>query len=926
MSAFSFQSGNSRALRGLPLYVLGAIAALVVPRTGKLWVFGSGVGLGEGALPLLWLARERLGADVRLVWLATTPDELAQASQLGLDAVSKHGRHGLWLTLRARVLVVTHGMGDVNRYGVRGGFVVQLWHGIPLKRLHLDSDVALQPPSFLPTALGRRLMERAYRSAGRQIRLFPVSSERVAPRISTAFGIPADRIAVLGDPRDDVLFSTDAAALARTRLDELVGEVPPSSSVILFAPTWRDGAIDPSLPDEQTWDEIIGWLELNDCVLVVRTHPLGRGDYSRGAQRSHRVRLLGAGLLADVTPLLPVVDVLVTDYSSIALDYALVGGPIVFLAADVTSYARTRGLYEPYRVFSGGLEVGSWLQALAVLTGLQVPQNLASARAHSAWLRHEYFDHADGHATERVLAEILRRTGEAIGPQPEYTRTSRPRVTRIHLAAEMLSVDFDGPVSGVSLRGGRLSVEGALDETGARATFPLLVSRWGQNGLALPTGDYQLAVLDGMWSTRVSVAPELALDELHELFRVRAQAADGGLSVWMGPPLREGESGRSAPLRQKLRYLLPRRRLENAAYFESFYGRTVACNPLAIDRELARMHPEIRRYWSVADGSVAIPEGAVRIVEGSAEWWRVRAEARVYVINDWLRWTHRPRRHQHVLQTWHGTMLKRLALDRPDVTPRRRFATVRQSRRWNALLAQNHYSASIFRTSYAFRGPIWETGYPRNDAFADPARAAAIRTILGIGVDVRVVLYAPTWRDDRDELVDYLDLAAFAGDLPPEHVLLVRGHSRTLAYGGDVHADRLLDVTSYPDVADLMLIADVLITDYSSVMFDFASADKPMLFFTPDLAHYQDVLRGFYFDLVADAPGPVVESRDDLLDAIRTLDATGDAFTVRRSAWRERFAPSDDGLAGQRAVELMENEGWFGSSGDKSSAVARAVE
>ena len=80
--------------------------------------------------------------------------------------------------------------------------------------------------------------------------------------------------------------------------------------------------------------------------------------------------------------------------------------------------------------------------------------------------------------------------------------------------------------------------------------------------------------------------------------------------------------------------------------------------------------------------------------------------------------------------------------------------------------------------------------------------------------------------------------------------------------GHDLHGARLIDVTSYPDIAELMLIADVLVTDYSSVMFDFAATGKPMVFYTPDLAHYGDVLRGFYFDLVADAPGPVVETRD----------------------------------------------------------------
>src|SRR6476660_1775437 len=122
MAAFTFQTGNAAGLRRLPLYVLGAVATFLVPRSARLWVFGSGIGPGEGALPLLRQARAELPDDVRLVWLATTSAELAQARALGLDAESKLSRRGFWLTLRARVLVVTHGLGDVNRYASRGGF------------------------------------------------------------------------------------------------------------------------------------------------------------------------------------------------------------------------------------------------------------------------------------------------------------------------------------------------------------------------------------------------------------------------------------------------------------------------------------------------------------------------------------------------------------------------------------------------------------------------------------------------------------------------------------------------------------------------------------------------------------------------------------------------------------------------------------
>src|SRR5579875_2355517 len=173
MSSFTFAAGNTRALLRLPLYALGALAGSLVPRSSRLWVVGCGVGLGEGALPLYRLASERLGPRVRVVWLATTERELEQARALGLDAVPKSSASGLWLTLRAQVLVVTHGAGDVNRYGARGGFLVQLWHGIPLKKLHLDSPVART--ARVGGALAAAALTRGYRIAGRRISLFPVA-------------------------------------------------------------------------------------------------------------------------------------------------------------------------------------------------------------------------------------------------------------------------------------------------------------------------------------------------------------------------------------------------------------------------------------------------------------------------------------------------------------------------------------------------------------------------------------------------------------------------------------------------------------------------------------------------------------------------------------------------------------------------------
>lgn len=420
-----------------------------------------------------------------------------------------------------------------------------------------------------------------------------------------------------------------------------------------------------------------------------------------------------------------------------------------------------------------------------------------------------------------------------------------------------------------------------------RAVVPLAAARWGGPVLPLPKGDYEIEGVD--------VDASLPVTQLGTL---RA-ALDGG-TLRVGPPIDPAYDSGEGQAALERRYATRPGGLEEAVFFESFYGRNASCNPLAIDRELARLRPDVPRYWSVVDLSVQVPEGAIPVVDGSPDWWRARGEARLIVVNDWLRRRFERRPGQRVVQTWHGTPLKRLALHRPGFDPRRAAAVVREARRWDVLLAQNPYAAGILRKAYAFlTRPIWVEGYPRNDVLVTGDGSAA-RTALGIGAGERVILYAPTWRDDRDEIVDFLDPAALAASC--DAVVLVRGHSRTLLPGRDASGARVIDVTAFPDMAQLLLVADALVTDYSSVMFDFSVTGKPMYFFVPDLAHYRGELRGFYFDLAAHAPGPLVRTQDELVAALAADPAR---FADAYARWRSRFNARDDGRASERVVARL---------------------
>jgi CDP-glycerol glycerophosphotransferase (TagB/SpsB family) len=471
---------------------------------------------------------------------------------------------------------------------------------------------------------------------------------------------------------------------------------------------------------------------------------------------------------------------------------------------------------------------------------------------------------------------------------------------RIDDTAEALVIAGTGPrPATAALVGPRARVEARVSGGGAtwKASFLLRASRWGGPSLPLPAGEYELRIADADLD-ELRVAPVV-------LTGVRI-AVDGSTVRIAAPidPVYETVEGRST---LEERYVAQTGGTENAVFFESFYGRSVGCNPRAIDRELAARAPEVRRYWSVVDLSVEVPEGAIAVVEGSPEWWHARGAARLLVVNDWLRRRFARKPGQKVLQTWHGTPLKRLALHRPGFDPRRMAAVVKESRRWDVLLAQNTYSERILRKAYAFFGrPIWVDGYPRNDALAteDPA---AIRSALGIGADERVLLYAPTWRDDRAEMVDFVDPELLARQA--NAVVLVRGHSRTLEQGRDRAGARVIDVTGYPETARLLLAADALITDYSSVMFDFSVTGKPMYFLVPDLDHYRGQLRGFYFDLAERAPGPLVRTQDDLAAALEDLDHEA-VYAERYAAWRRQFNSRDDGHAAERVVDRILDLGF----------------
>jgi CDP-glycerol glycerophosphotransferase (TagB/SpsB family)/glycosyltransferase involved in cell wall biosynthesis len=375
----------------------------------------------------------------------------------------------------------------------------------------------------------------------------------------------------------------------------------------------------------------------------------------------------------------------------------------------------------------------------------------------------------------------------------------------------------------------------------------------------------------------------------------------------------------------RLQRLLP---LRDAILFVSFDGHSCTDNPLGIAAELRRRGDQREQIWAVRDWSVAVPAGALSVLIGTADYFAALGRSRHLIANDHLAQPFQLRSGQRYVQTWHGTPLKRLGYDivKPSFASGSRFfdfmaADVAQ---WGLLISPNAFSTPIMRQAFRYTGEIAETGYPRTDELiadsTEPAgsggpraaKPARMRRLLDLPDARQIALYVPTWRENQhDGTSKYrfdlrLDLADARRRLADKYVLLVRGHH--LMAGWELAATEpgfAFDVTDYPDINDLLAITDVLITDYSSVMFDFAPTGRPMLFFTYDLRHYRDELRGFYFDFEAVAPGPLLETSDEVVAALADIEAVAAKYRQAHADFTARFCPLDDGKASARACDRI---------------------
>lgn len=354
--------------------------------------------------------------------------------------------------------------------------------------------------------------------------------------------------------------------------------------------------------------------------------------------------------------------------------------------------------------------------------------------------------------------------------------------------------------------------------------------------------------------------------------------------------------------------------------FESNVGKAVSDSPKVIYDKLKAYTDHYQIVWVSNQQFPFNDPNVITVKRLSPEYYHYLSRAKYWINNqNFPHYISKPKDTIYI-QTWHGTPLKKMlndveSFEGRDANYKKRVNGAIQY--WDYLVSPSPYASECFRSAFEFHKDILEVGYPRNDIFYNNDVAyinnkkEKIKQRLGIQDDRKIILYAPTFRDDeinkaKKHIINLqIDLQKMQEQLSEDYILILRPHiiiSNALKLDSSLD-NFVINGSKYNDISDLFLITDICITDYSSVMFDFANIRKPMLFFTYDLEHYKNSLRGFYFDFENEAPGPLIKTNETLIHAIKNIEQIQQEYKMKYEQFHERFCSYENGTAAQSIVE-----------------------
>lgn len=368
---------------------------------------------------------------------------------------------------------------------------------------------------------------------------------------------------------------------------------------------------------------------------------------------------------------------------------------------------------------------------------------------------------------------------------------------------------------------------------------------------------------------------------------------------------------------------------KNIILFESSNGRNYTGNPKYIYEYFlnSSKKDKFKYVWSLEDTSQTIPGKPIKVRKNRLKYLYYSIVSTFWIFDS---------RHPHYLekksdciyiQTWHGTPLKKLALDmdKLNMGGNTNIEEYKSNFRlntffWDYLIVQNDFSEDIFKRAFDFKGSFLKTGYPRNDIIInkknDDKLISKIKKEFKIAEDKKIILYAPTWRDNefyKEQQYKFstnIDFDLMKEKLANDYVFIVKYHYLVKdSIDWDKYSDFIIVADEKQDIQNLYLISDILITDYSSVMFDFSLLNKPMIFYTYDLKFYKENIRGFYFNIEKEVPGPIIENNEELalyLKNFRLKDYFSD-YENKYSKFIKKYNQYDKGDASKRIAEIISN-------------------
>ncbi|WP_312608715.1 CDP-glycerol glycerophosphotransferase family protein [Mammaliicoccus sciuri] len=365
-------------------------------------------------------------------------------------------------------------------------------------------------------------------------------------------------------------------------------------------------------------------------------------------------------------------------------------------------------------------------------------------------------------------------------------------------------------------------------------------------------------------------------------------------------------------------------KIEKTIVYESFNGKSFTDSPRMLYLYLSENLSNYE-HIVVTDNQQLDKElralNIATVEKNSKQYFKIYQKAKVWIANTRLSSQIEKKDNQLYIQTWHGTPLKKLANDQtvisiPDVTLEEYlYGFNKETSRWDFLISPSETATERFKSAFNLKEEQMLTlGYPRNDDLVqlnDEKYIKQLKQKYDIPSNKKVILYAPTWRDnDRTDVGKYnfklkLDLDAFSKELSNEYVLLIRAHYLVSEHLNLEDYKNVYDLSDANDINELFLMSDVLITDYSSVYFDYANLRRPILFFAYDKDEYANDIRGFYLPYESDLPGPVFETSEALIDYIKSMQYEDIPQSDTYKTFNHKYNHLDDGEATKRVSEKI---------------------